>query len=42
MSGLTFYGLETGWCDSSILVRGGEVTMLTEKTNGICISKLIG
>ena len=42
MSGLTFYGLETDWCDSRILVWGGEVTMLTEKTNGIWISKLVG
>ena len=42
MSNLTFDGLETDWCDRRILVRGGEVTMLTEKTSGLWISELIG
>ena len=42
MSGLTFYGLEADWCDSCIFIRGGEVTMLTEKTSGIWISEVIG
>ena len=41
MGGVSFYGLQRGWRDSSVFVRGGEVTMLTEKTSSIWISGLI-
>lgn len=40
MSGLTFYSLQRDWRESSVFVRGGEVTMLTEKTRSIWISEL--